>query len=851
MKPTPSGAVPAVRGGAARDGWRDRLSGSALRWWTGVFCSFVGAFMVVAPQEFRGAVYRAIELRPVPTGFAFLLAGGAMLAAAAIRPRRPLRIVAHLAAAAVLSLLGGGFLLAGGWGGAAMYFALVAGLLASAGEPTRPRGPRAWKGDLLSFVLGIAGTLAGVLQLSMAAGLFAPIVPADRVELLLVGSAMLLTSPYLALLQLRREPASTASEWAAHSLAGAAFLLVTFTMSLPSRAWTGLAMYGSGGVVVALLPWLRRRFREFDPGALRTRLALAFAAATTLALIATVAVLTAESEQATQAEAAEARRESALTVARNVADYLELVAARNASLAAAASRRTITSEQIGELLVQAARDHPRISALGVFTPGGVPIARTGRRTIPRMWATEIIGSLTAEPEAGPVQRLFRDPRGTILLAASPIYGAEGSPTAVMITGYDTQAVLRRLSQEGLAMRLLDEAGRTIASEEGSPRGDDREPVIVATAPVADLGWTVVAEQTETAVLAGVRRERLTAFLLLVGMVLLSIVLGSVAARYIARPLQGLADAVDRVAAGDEWRPLMPTGISELDRLSANFRDMRDRLTARTAERERLAEELRARADALADSDRRKDEFLAMLSHELRNPLGAISSAAYLLEQVSSDDPRVQRTTGVIRRQMRHLIRMVDDLLDVSRITRGKVGLRRAEVELGEIVERAAETAQPLMKAAGHRLTIRRSDERVVLFADSTRLEQVLGNLLRNAAKYTPHEGHVELEAGREGDQAVLRVRDDGMGIAPELLPRIFELFAQGEQTLDRAGGGLGIGLTLVRQLVALHGGTVEARSPGVGRGSEFTVRLPLGADAALDETAVRRARAVAVGQEAD
>jgi len=598
--------------------------------------------------------------------------------------------------------------------------------------------------------------------------------------------------------------------------------------------------------VVTLLPWLRRRYRHFDPGALRTRLALAFAAATTLALIATVAVLTAESELAAQSEAAEAQQESALSAARNVVDYLELVGARNASLAAAASRRPVAPDELGKLLVEAARNHPRITALGVFTPDGTPIARTGRRTIPRLWAREIGGSLPAEPAGGSVQRLFGDERGTMLLAASPVYDGDDAPVAVMITGYDTRAVLRRLSQEGLSLRLLDESGRTIAREQARP-AESSEPVIAAAAPVAGLGWTVVAERSETAAFAELRRERLTAFLLLLAMVLLSIVLGSLAARYIARPLQGLADAVDRVAAGDEWRPLMPTGISELDRLSANFRDMRDRLTARTAERERLAEELRARADALADADHRKDEFLAMLSHELRNPLGAISSAAFLLEQVAAPDPRVQRSTGVIRRQMRHLIRMVDDLLDVSRITRGKVGLRRSDVELGELVERAAETAQPLMKTAGHRFTVRRPEESVVLHADATRLEQVLGNLLRNAAKYTPQQGRVDLEAVREGDEAVIRVRDDGMGIPAELLPRIFDLFAQGEQALDRTRGGLGIGLTLVRQLVGLHGGTVDARSDGAGHGSEFTVRLPLRADAALDDRTIDLRAAVAMG----
>jgi signal transduction histidine kinase len=330
----------------------------------------------------------------------------------------------------------------------------------------------------------------------------------------------------------------------------------------------------------------------------------------------------------------------------------------------------------------------------------------------------------------------------------------------------------------------------------------------------------------------VRRERLLAFGLLLAAVLASVGAGVVAARVIAAPLRRLAAAADQLAAGNPDAPLGASGVSELDRLSVNFREMRRRLEARTGERERLAEELRERADALADADRRKDEFLAMLAHELRNPLGAISSATYLLDQVEHPDPTVSRPVAVIGRQMRHLTRMVDDLLDVSRITRGKVELKRAPLDLREVVRRTVESYHPMIEARDQDLVVALPPEPLPLHADPTRLDQVLGNLLRNASLYSEPGGRVAVTAERDGEHAVLRVADDGIGMSEELLARVFEPFSQGHRSLDRPGGGLGIGLTLVRQLVELHGGAVRAASDGAGRGSTFEVRLPLAASSA-------------------
>ncbi len=230
-------------------------------------------------------------------------------------------------------------------------------------------------------------------------------------------------------------------------------------------------------------------------------------------------------------------------------------------------------------------------------------------------------------------------------------------------------------------------------------------------------------------------------------------------------------------------------------------------------------------EALKDNDRRKDEFLAMLAHELRNPLAAVRSAVHLFR---SGAPVETQEWGaeVVERQVTHLSHLIDDLLDVSRITRGKIRLRVERLEASPLLETAVETVRPLAAARRQTLTVNADRGALWLDADATRLEQVLANLLSNAVKYTESGGSITFSAQREGDAIVFRVRDTGIGIPGELLPRIFELFSQGDRTLARSEGGLGIGLTLVKQLVDLHHGTVSATSEGPGLGSEFVVALP-------------------------
>lgn len=268
--------------------------------------------------------------------------------------------------------------------------------------------------------------------------------------------------------------------------------------------------------------------------------------------------------------------------------------------------------------------------------------------------------------------------------------------------------------------------------------------------------------------------------------------------------------------------------------------------------ERIGSEQRVRLQTqkLQEADRRKDEFLAVLAHELRNPLAPILNAAHLLQVLYSDDTRLEKWRSTIERQARHMARMVDDLLDVARISQGKIVLRKELVSLSSAVRGATEVSAPLMESKHHRLTVNLPDEDLAIEADPTRLTQVLANLLSNAAKYTPDGGDIEIAAYRDGPDVAIHVKDNGVGLTSQMLPRLFELFSQADESLDRSAGGLGVGLALTRLLVELHGGHVEADSAGPGQGSTFTIRLPWTAQPSTGQAAGATQAAEAEGRSA-
>lgn len=261
---------------------------------------------------------------------------------------------------------------------------------------------------------------------------------------------------------------------------------------------------------------------------------------------------------------------------------------------------------------------------------------------------------------------------------------------------------------------------------------------------------------------------------------------------------------------------------EAERLTA---ELERRVAERTAELESAVARQSELAEQLLEADRRKDEFLALLSHELRNPLAPVRNAAAIMRLKKSNDAEIAWCVDVVDRQVQQLTRLVDDLLDVSRITRGKIRLQLETIDLADVVSSAVETSRPLIDAMHHKLSVTLPATPLMLRGDQTRLTQVVANLLNNACKFQRPNGCIEVIVEVDGEYGVIRVRDHGIGIAPEMQSRIFDLFTQGERTPELAQGGLGIGLSLVRQMVELHGGTVHAASEGVGHGSEFVVRL--------------------------
>lgn len=298
---------------------------------------------------------------------------------------------------------------------------------------------------------------------------------------------------------------------------------------------------------------------------------------------------------------------------------------------------------------------------------------------------------------------------------------------------------------------------------------------------------------------------------------------------------GVVDSQRRIKGFDTGavdflpKPIEPTVLLNKATVFFDLARQREVLKQREAELRAANERLARINSELNHADRSKDEFLAMLAHELRNPLAPMRNAAEVLRSPAAGEGAHVQALDIISRQLGNLSHMIDDLLDVSRITEGKIVLRCQPVDVAGILRSAAAAAEPACKAARQQLSLVLPGEPVYLDADSTRLEQVIGNLLGNASKYAGEGCHIRLSAEllAEGQELLIRVQDDGTGIEPDLLPRIFDLFVQSSRTVDRAHGGLGIGLTVVRRLVELHGGTVMAHSAGLGHGSEFSVRLPV------------------------
>ncbi|HEX6997185.1 MAG TPA: sensor histidine kinase [Gammaproteobacteria bacterium] len=418
--------------------------------------------------------------------------------------------------------------------------------------------------------------------------------------------------------------------------------------------------------------------------------------------------------------------------------------------------------------------------------------------------------VAGNPDVAYILSAVIDPAAVLALLSPQRLDADW---VVAVLDRNQRVVARLPEQQQLIGRLASRSLRSalVRAPEGWFRGQTLEGAEVYSAFMRSpqTGWAVSIGMPAAAVRAGVLRSFWLLALGFGAAAAVSVAVAAALGRRVAEPMSALASAAGAIERGEELAPPALGGITEV------------RAVGRALER--AARAVAEREEALRAADNAKDEFLAMLGHELRNPLGALAAAVEVLRLTASEDEHQRKTVALLARQVQHMTRLVDDLLDVSRVTRGKITLSIRRLDLGEVAQHAVAACRA-GRGSEHRFEVETSSAFVQ--GDEARLEQVIANLVNNAVKYTPPGGKITVRVRREGDEAVAEVIDTGMGLTPELAVRAFDLFVQGDQSLGRSGGGLGIGLTLVKRLVELHGGSVRAESPGPGLGSKFTVRLP-------------------------
>jgi signal transduction histidine kinase/ActR/RegA family two-component response regulator len=424
-----------------------------------------------------------------------------------------------------------------------------------------------------------------------------------------------------------------------------------------------------------------------------------------------------------------------------------------------------------------------------------------------------------------------------------INGIDLPPGAVLITSDPAGAIISRRPdpEKWLGKKISPEMLNVMSQPQQRPlvlTGADDIPRLHAFARIgnADLtNFTVTIGIPTDDIVAAAQHDQTMALAALAATTILALFATWFAGNImIVRRMKTLVSTAEKITSGDlQARTGMQYSREEIGYLAHAFDDMAESLQRQEAERDKTeallsAEKAEAKraAEELRTADRRKDEFLAMLGHELRNPLAPIRNAAEILKLIRTDEPRVHQTSDIIARQVDHMTNLVDDLLDVSRVTRGLVTLDEEAFDFRHIVADAVEQVRSLIDARRHHLAVSMTPEPACVRGDRARLMQILTNLLNNAAKYTPEDGQIVLRVEADNDVVTVNVKDNGVGIGPELLPHVFELFSQAERSPDRSQGGLGLGLALVKRLAELHGGSVTAHSEGIGKGSEFMLRLP-------------------------
>ena len=563
------------------------------------------------------------------------------------------------------------------------------------------------------------------------------------------------------------------------------------------------------------------RVRSWFPASLARRFAFASAALVAAALVATSLVSWWLIDQQRQDAVRELASRETQYRAAAVGSDLNALVLRMSEIA--------SSTILATSLVDSAGRETYLSPFlaGIRQINGIPVhvlftdfqgAEIARNTdIP--FSAEQMAWLREHLEDGePIAKIFPSSRGAEVVALEPlVYSRTTSPEGAVLYKVELRDI-----EVGPGMSL--EWGPEPPAASDAPRlsAPVRSPSVFEP-----LHFRVRAESW---VGSNVNRQSAPYLhVLLISLTLFSAVVlaGMQLARLLTLDLQRLQAFSSKLFGSGLSTERAPEGGSEeVSSLARSINDMLDRLnqqhSALLVEREKLTH----LTQALQAADRNKDNFLAMLGHELRNPLAPISAGAELLRRIQDPDPRVARTSELIARQVGHMTKIVNDLLDVSRVTRGLITLDKSVIEMADVVSAGVEQVRPLLESFQHELTVSMPSEAVAVRADRARLVQVVSNLLTNAAKYTPAGGRIRVEVAATQDEVRLLVQDNGAGISAELMPEIFELFTQGARTVDRRLGGLGLGLALVKHLVAVHHGSVDASSAGPGLGATFTVRLP-------------------------
>jgi two-component system, OmpR family, sensor kinase len=869
-----------------------------VTWVAAVFALLVGATMTFVPYEFEARMFRGVYPSIRTLGLAFLAAGMALgfsvswgwgRPGAVTGTHAPDRDGGRLAWPHLLARLFFVVAVALFWWqvsirpgpltGATAFPLLIIGVMLE----TLPRFAH---GGLLRPFLALMGVAFAALMwlfpASFPSRIFGPVT-----EVLRPLGALALAMSF-GLLWLRRRFA--AERWLYLGFGG---LFVYLAVCLGRRgSWAGMELYAVVAVaslLVAVAPRLPVTVN------LRTKLLRGMVAASLLPLLAVGGLASffaqAELERNLREDIARATEAEADLIGRELAraqGRLVELASRDTLLKAVHAH---DADFLQWTLERLREDEPLIEHIFVQDRAGTRWAATGGHSLGRNFAHRDYHQRVIEREEVYVSAPYAaGPGGPLVVVGVPIKDAKvvrgvlggtislrlvNAGASLAAPGYRLRVVDRRdrrvLRDTGGGM-LLETAnlGRPVVSRVLGDRpgtlemfdNDDRR-LLVGHAPVSNSDWVVLTSQDVASAYRPLSRVSAVVGASVVLAALLAWFLARTLSSHFSRRIGTVTGAAQSLAEGDLGRRVQPgNDPDEVGTLARVFNQMADRLQRGQAQLEKMNDELRAALEArgelmeaLRRADRRKDEFLAMLAHELRNPLAAVSGALEAMDRRSDKAVAADKLTEIGRRQLKHLAHMVDDLLDVSRITTNKITLRRERLDLRRVLESTLETVRPQAEARSQELALQWPAAPVMVDGDATRLEQVFANLLNNAVKYTSPGGKIglhleEITGSGGGRRARVTVSDNGRGISEHLLPNIFEVFVQGDITIDRSEGGLGLGLTLVRRLVEMHDGTVTADSAGRDRGSTFTVELPALAASRVDAAPPAEASLESAGTDA-